>query len=84
MTGEQFLDWMHENGTGESEHYYSNTVNYIFVAMRDGWTAVFERDGAQYIPVIQAADIEHAQSYCNLREPIRVPINLICAEEART
>ena len=77
MTGEQFLDWMHENGTGESASSYVNGMHFIFVSMKDGWTAVFEQDGGQYIPVIQAADMEHAQSYCNLLEPLRVPVKFI-------
>lgn len=77
MTGEKFLDWMHEHGTGESVSYYVNDMHFIFVPMRDGWTAVFEQDGGQYIPVIQAADIPHAQSYCNMLEPVRVPVNFI-------
>lgn len=84
MTGEQFLDWMHENGTGEHESHYINDIHFILVKMKDGWIAVFERDGGQYIPVIQAADVAHAESYCNMLEPVRVPVNLICAEEART
>ena len=42
---------------------------------QDGWIVVFEynADISEYKPLIEAADIEHARSYCERRERIPVP-----------
>ena len=76
MTAAEFEKWTQENGTGRRSHS-ANRIDYEFVTMRDGWIAVFEKCGCNYDPLIQAADIAHAESYCNLREPVTVPAQRI-------
>lgn len=69
--------WIAENGT-KKECEYFNGIRYAFVTMKDGWIAIFECKGnGEYVPMIQAADIEHARSYCEISEPVRVPINIL-------
>ena len=76
MTVKEFEKWAEENGTARRP-YHSNGIDYEFVTMRDGWTAVFERSGGDYLPLIQSADEPHAESYCYLREPVPVPVQAI-------
>lgn len=73
MTPAEFEQWIQENGTAKKNHT-ANRIDYVFVTLRDGWIAVFQRDYNAYTPLIQAADIPHAESYCYMREPITVPV----------
>lgn len=72
----EFEKWKEENGTSYCS-YRANRISYKFVTMNDNWIAIFEYDHmrGEYIPLIQARDMEHAESYCDLREPIPVPVN---------
>jgi len=48
--------------------------------MIDGWYAVFEIQdySKEWMPVIQAEDMVHAKTACNLIEPCPVQIQEIC------
>jgi hypothetical protein len=56
---------------------YANGLDYIFVKERDGWYSILDVTGGIYRPVIQAKDIEHAESYIAMREPINVPVEFL-------
>lgn len=79
MTRAEFEKWAQDHGTERRQHY-ANRIDYEFVTMRDGWIAIFERCGGDYTPLIQAADLAHAESYCYLREPVTVPLQTLCEE----
>ena len=72
MTAQEFEDWKEKNGTA-CRDYYANGAQYKLVTMRDSWIAVFESYAGNYDPLIQAQDMKHAESYCNLREVLNVP-----------
>ena len=77
MDREKAASWIKENCTGSITEWY-NTIEYKLCTMKDGWIAVFEADpNGEYTPIIQAKDLEHARSYCNMREPVTVPVNII-------
>lgn len=76
MTKEQYAEWKEKNGT-ESERVYINDIAYNFVKMKDKWIAVFSVRNGEYIPMIQAKDRAHAVSFCQMREPVNVPVNII-------
>lgn len=76
MTKEQYTEWKEKNGT-ESERIYINDIAYNLVKMKDEWIAVFSVRNGEYIPMIQAKDREHAVSFCQMREPVPVPVNVI-------
>lgn len=76
MTKEQYAEWKEKNGT-ESERVYINDIAYNFVKMNDEWIAVFSVRNGEYIPIIQAQDRVHAVSFCRMREPVNVPVNII-------
>jgi len=51
------------------QNYYANGIDYVFDTEADGWISIYEfRDGLPLRPLIQAKDIEHAESYCIMRE----------------
>lgn len=77
MSGQKLENWIAENGTGSRERKYFNGIEYLFAPMNDAWIAVFECDNGRYIPVFQAADVEHAISRCSMTERITVPFNVI-------
>lgn len=56
---------------------YANGLDYIFVKERDGWYSILDVTGGIYRPVIQAKDIEHAESYIAMIEPINVPVDFL-------
>lgn len=78
MTQEKFDEWYRQNGVSR-ERYYRNGFDYVFVTMTDGWIAILQHDpGSDYYQaLIQAADRPHAESYCDMRERINVPFNVI-------
>ena len=78
MNREEFLKWYSENGIGLTDHSI-NQINYKFCDMKDGWIGIFEVDSysGTYTPKIQAKDMPHAISYCAMREPIPVPIQVL-------
>lgn len=77
MFDEKWLeDWIADSGTGHTEHKSINGIDYIFAEMKDGWIAIFEWEvDGTYTPRIQAADMEHALNWCNMRECIPVPVS---------
>ena len=74
-------DWnayIKENAVA-TETAWINKIYYLFATLSDGWVAVFEiGNSGELLPQIQASDMPHARSYCELREPITVPFNVIC------
>lgn len=73
----QYINKAPENGQ-RVERRYSNGLNYIFVWEPDGWISIFQRnDFGEYRTIIQAKDIEHAESYIALIEPIPPGAKLI-------
>lgn len=72
-----WIDWIEENGVSQESVWY-NSIPYLFVTLKDGWIAIFEKDLGQYIPCIQADNREHAVSWCVMREPLRIPIERLC------
>lgn len=76
MTKSQYTEWKEKNGT-ESERIYINDIAYNLVKMNDGWIAVFSVRNGEYIPMIQAMDRAHAVGFCQMREPVPVPVNVI-------
>ena len=56
---------------------YANGLDYIFIKERDGWYSIFDVTGGIYTPKIQAKDLEHAERYIAMIEPLNVPVNII-------
>lgn len=69
--------WIEENGVRRESAWY-NSIHYCFVTLRDGWIAIFEKDLGSYIPCIQADNMEHAISWCVMREPLNIPTQRLC------
>lgn len=77
MNRSQYEAWIKENCTGSTTEWI-NQIEYKFGQMLDGWTAVFERtETGDYMPLTQAKDLEHARSFCNMREPVTVPVSFL-------
>ena len=77
MTGEQYQAWRTKAGAGEEIREWINGIQYTFAPLPDGWIAIFERDAGEFVPLIQAANMAHARSYCVLREPLPVSATII-------
>lgn len=77
MKPTEFESWRKENSTS-CEDMYFNGIHYKFCELLDNWIAIFEVDSYGYYPMIQAADREHAESWCFMREPVTVPMQQIC------
>lgn len=61
------------------EEYRANGARYIFITGRDSWIRIINAtDPGRYYPEIEAADRQHAAAYCELLEPLRVPVQPIC------
>lgn len=54
---------------GRLERCYCNKIEFFLVTESDGWISVFRRCDDSVYPLIQAADKEHAISYCSFVEP---------------
>lgn len=76
MNYEEYSAWLEANAVTK-QRYWFNGIEYEFAEMEDGWIAVFEVDRGRYFPVIQAADLPHAESYCAMIEPATVPMEVI-------
>lgn len=63
------------------ERVYANNIAYDFETLDDGWIAIYEvnTETGERIPYIQAKDRPHAMTSVNLRERIRVPFGILCA-----
>lgn len=69
--------WVKDNAIA-TDTQWINTIHYLFATLKDGWIAIFEIGSAGVLyPQIQAQDMPHAKSWCALREPITVPLNVI-------
>lgn len=77
MSKGDYQKWADENIVS-SEHRYYNGIDYIFGTMKDGWIAISETDAFGIYPCIQAKDMEHAESWCVMRERVNVPMQEIC------
>lgn len=57
------------------EQYRANGESYTFITRTDGWIQIVNvTDPCSYRPEIEARDRAHAVSYCELLEPLRVPV----------
>lgn len=61
-------------------YYVANGLRYKFVQEQDGWWSIYRwhRYKLDYVPVIQSRDLEHCKSYCDLCEPVVVPLEKLC------
>lgn len=57
--------------------YYANNIEWELEQLPDGWIAIYMIDNGTKLPRIQAKDMEHAKSYCNMYERVNVPFNAI-------
>ena len=55
-------------------HYYANGFNYKFIQEQDGWWSIYRYNSSEYVPLLQAKDLEHCISYVEMCEacPIRL------------
>lgn len=74
MNRAEFEAWKAKYSIESADEHY-NGIDYKFLTMQDGWIVIFEYnpESCEYKPLIEAADIEHARSYCDRRERIPVP-----------
>lgn len=57
------------------ERYHANGADYILITRPDGWIQIVDAtDPASYRPEIEARDLQHARQFCELTEPLRVPV----------
>lgn len=78
MNREELDAWIQEYGTGYWEDYYCNRLDWILISMKDEWIAVFEKINPNYFrPATQARDMDHAKSYCQMVEPVTVPLQVL-------
>lgn len=63
----------------ETIMYTSNKLNYKLVQEKDGWWSIYRQNkySNEYEPIIQAKTLEKAKDYCDLTEPIVVPLKEI-------
>lgn len=61
------------------EYARYNGIDYKLVTESDGWISIYEYNphSGSYSPLIQARDMEHAHSYCCMREPVPAGVNRI-------
>lgn len=59
--------------------YYANKFTYKLIEENDGWWSIyrFNEYTNKYMPMLQAKDLSHAKSYCDLCEPVVVPLRPI-------
>lgn len=62
------------------ENYYANGFTYKLKQEEDGWWSIYRynKDTGMYNPVLQARDLEHAKTWCDLCEPVPVAMNRLC------
>lgn len=76
-TVEELNSWIEKNGVAK-ECYSANTIDYVLVQKPDGWVGILESEGTGYTPLIEAYNMDLAKSWCEMREPITVPVSVIC------
>ena len=79
MKQKEAEEWISQNCT-EHHREYINGISYVMATMKVGWVAVLHVGASGYTPVVKAENINHARSYCNLIEPVTVPMQEICPE----
>ena len=59
--------------------YYANGFTFKLEQEKDGWWSIYRLNEftGKYMPQLQAKDLEHAKSYCDMQEPIVVPLEKI-------
>lgn len=56
---------------GRAKIHHSNNIDYWFITEADGWISIIEiNPDADYIPLIQACNIEKAEDYIAFREKV--------------
>ena len=82
MTFGEVEKWIADNGTGDRIRKTVNGIDWLFVPMVDGWIAIFEysRISGEYTPRIQASDLEKAESFIYMIEPVTIPLSPIVSE----
>lgn len=77
MNAEKFEEWCKNNAVSQDRRS-CNGLDYVFVTMKDGWIGIFQYNYGNaentYAPLIQSADMPHAESYICMREAIPVPV----------
>ena len=60
----------------KEEVYSINGLDYKLIEEDDGWWSIYcyHIHRMEYVPVIQAKTLEKAKEYCDMREPITVPL----------
>jgi hypothetical protein len=58
------------------EIYHANGMTFRLIQEKDGWWSIYLRNAytGQYKKQLQAKDREHAEIYCDLCEPVTVPM----------
>ena len=49
-------------------HYYANGFDYKFIQEKDGWWSIYRYNGVEYVPLLQAKDLEHCKTYADMCE----------------
>lgn len=62
-------------------NYYANGISYEIIEESDGWFSIYEIYMGRLFPLIQSSDIEHVKEYCNLREPVPIPMSKLIPDE---
>lgn len=60
----------------ETIKYYANGLDFKIEKEEDGWYSIYQWNEytMNYMPKIQAKDLEHAKTFCNFCEPKVVPL----------
>lgn len=60
--------------------FHANTLSWELVEEKDGWVSIYEIDPITFTRTscIQAVNMEHAKSYCVMREPLPFPWQRLC------
>ena len=60
--------------------YSANGMNFKLVQEDDGWWSIYLKNAytGDYMPRLQADTLEHAKYYCDLLEPVTVPMQRLC------
>lgn len=74
MKRAEYEAWAAENVVAQTTEWI-NGIHYIFATLKDGWIGILETNNFGVYPKIQAADMEHARSWCAMIEPVTVPID---------
>ena len=79
MTNTEAIEWINKNSVSNPIYEFYNKIKYCLCELQDGWIAIFEINelNGEYIPLIQAYNMNKAIEYCQLREPIPVPVEFI-------